>query len=92
AALEELGKSKGYTLVGSNTAGHNAFFVRNDVLGPLRAKTAAEAYQKAQFRESRDREGRLTFLDQASALREIGEMPLFDVETGRVSKLRELLT
>jgi hypothetical protein len=32
-ALERLGRSKGYTLVYCNTAGVNAFFVRDDLLG-----------------------------------------------------------
>lgn len=32
-ALEQLGKQKGYSLVGANFMGNNAFFVRNDLVG-----------------------------------------------------------
>jgi hypothetical protein len=32
-ALEELGTKKGYSLVGGNLCGSNAYFVRNDLLG-----------------------------------------------------------
>lgn len=32
-ALEKLGRTKGYTLVGCSLAGVNAFFVRNDLVG-----------------------------------------------------------
>ncbi len=35
AALEELGAQKGYTLVHTELAGVNAFFVRDDLLGTL---------------------------------------------------------
>ncbi|HMB02323.1 MAG TPA: hypothetical protein VKP69_01120, partial [Isosphaeraceae bacterium] len=31
-ALEELGTKKGYSLVGCNISGVNAFFIRNDLL------------------------------------------------------------
>jgi hypothetical protein len=46
AALEQLGASKGYRLLGCESTGVNAFFVRSDLLGErLVPKTAREAYQ-----------------------------------------------
>lgn len=49
-ALEELGARKGYSLVGCNLAGVNAFFVRNDLLGdhfaaPYTAENHFEAFR-----------------------------------------------
>jgi hypothetical protein len=45
AALERVATSLGYTLVGCESSGVNAFFVRSDLLGGgLRPLTAAEAY------------------------------------------------
>ncbi len=35
SSMETLGKEKGYTLVGCNFSGGNAFFVRNDLIGDL---------------------------------------------------------
>lgn len=45
AALEQLGRSRGYRLVGCDSAGFNAFFVRDDAAeGVLAALSAKEAY------------------------------------------------
>lgn len=46
AAAEKLGKQKGYTLVGCDMSGVNAFFVRNDLLSAtgLPALTTAQAF------------------------------------------------
>lgn len=67
AALESLAKEKGYSLVGSNSAGNNAFFVRNDVMGDLKMLSAEEAYIEVKFRESRHEKGNLTFLSRKEA-------------------------
>ena len=78
-ALEYLGKKKGYSLVGSNSAGNNVFFVRNDLIGALKVLTAQECYRKSNFRESHDKSGKLTFLDHLSAIKLIGDMKVIDV-------------
>jgi hypothetical protein len=82
AALEHLGRAKGYSLVGGNTAGNNAFFVRDDVRGSLPVVAARQAYRQARFREARDRAGNLTFADFAQRLAEVALLPLHDVESG----------
>jgi len=82
AALALLGERKGYALVGSNSAGNNAFLVRKDVLGQLRPLTANEAWVESTFRESRDEAGRMTFLSGTKRLELIADLPLIDVRTG----------
>jgi hypothetical protein len=81
AALTRLGNRKGFALVGSNSAGNNAFFVRRDLLrAPLREVSAAEAWVRRSFREARDRDGRLmlpTFEEEAAL---IADLPLVEVE------------
>jgi hypothetical protein len=79
AALERLGRAKGYALVGGNTAGNNAFFVRDDVRGSLPAVTPERAYRRARFREARGRDGEFTFAGFAARLREVHDLPLRDV-------------
>jgi hypothetical protein len=79
AALYRLGKRKGYVLVGSNSAGNNAFFVREEFAAGLPAPGPEAAYVSAQFRESRGPSGELTYLDRASALPLIGDLPLVEV-------------
>jgi hypothetical protein len=91
ASLCSLGKTKGYTLVASNSAGNNIFFVRDDVIGPLRSITPVEAYRRPQFREHHDESGQLTFYDFETRLRNIGHLPVLDLTTNTVRKITEVI-
>jgi hypothetical protein len=80
AALTALGRRKGYALVGTNTAGNNAFYVRRELLaGPLRELTVAEAFTARKFREGRDAQGGLMFLDHAAEAAVATRLPLVEV-------------
>jgi hypothetical protein len=79
-ALALLAERKGYRLVGSNSAGNNAYFVRSDVAEGLPAPTVAEAYVESRYRESRDEAGGLTFLSGADRVRAIASLPVWDLE------------
>jgi hypothetical protein len=90
-ALCRMAAQKGYSFVTSNSAGNNAFFVRNDVMGSLRARSAADGWVRSRFRESRNRDGALTFVrSHKDRLALIADMPLIDVTTGRRSTVREI--
>lgn len=79
-ALFNLGAEKGYALVGCNSAGNNAFFVRRDLLPPtFRELSCAEAYVQNQFRESRDSSGTLAFWDAEQERELLRTLPLIDV-------------
>jgi hypothetical protein len=83
AALCRLGAAKGYRFVGSNSTGHNAFFVREDVAGDLPALAPADGWRESRFRESRDVAGRMSYVGSHAERRSlIADMPLIDVETG----------
>jgi hypothetical protein len=90
AALVHLGMTKGYALVGSNTAGNNLFFVRNDRLGRLKQVSVEAGFVDARYRESRDIDGNLTFLGGAKRRLEIMDLPVVDVVSGEVLTLRSL--
>jgi hypothetical protein len=79
AALERLGQLKGYRLVGCNSAGNNAFFVRKDLVETFPVQNAVDAFRSARFRESRNSDGTLSFLETEAALRAIATMPLEQV-------------
>jgi hypothetical protein len=80
AALAQLGEAKGYALVGCNSAGNNAFFVRKDVQpAKLAGLTAREAYVRGAFRETRDQTGNLAFLSAAEELGLLETLPLVDL-------------
>ena len=89
-ALCLLADRKGYCFVGSNSAGNNAYFVKKNKVGNLRTFDAREGYVESKFRESRDPGGRLTFLSGKDRLKEIHDMPVYDVERGLTVPIRDL--
>lgn len=89
-ALTDLAKSKGYSLVGSNTAGNNIFFVRNDLLGSLIVLSPQNAWIKARFRESRNQLGNLSFLSFDERFRLISDMPLVNLSDGQQYSVSDL--
>ncbi len=91
AALCQLAERKGYDCVGTNSAGSNAFFVRRDLPHELPRLTAQQAYVSCKVRESRDRQGKQTYLAGDDRLREIGDMPLLNLATQEQASVAELL-
>jgi hypothetical protein len=90
AAFATLADSKGYSLVGSNLAGNNLFFVRKDLLGSIATPSAKDAWVQSQFREARDESGQLTFLPFEERLKLLAEMPLVNLDDGKQYKVRDL--
>lgn len=91
AALTQLASTKGYSLVGSNKAGNNAFFVRNDLLKNISVATATRAWMQSQFREARNASGKLAFLTFEERRSELKDMVLVNLADGRLHKVGELL-
>jgi hypothetical protein len=91
AALCRSARRKGYTFVGSNRAGNNAFFVRADVRGPLREVSPQRGYVPSRFRISTDETGRLTGIGpHADQLQLIADREVYDVERQRLVRIHEL--
>lgn len=80
-ALCDLAQSKGYTFVGCNQAGNNAYFVKSNLVGALNTPSMSEGYMPAHFREGRDMNGKLTFADEKSRLKEISGLPVINTRT-----------
>lgn len=80
-ALNQLGREKGYSFIGCNSAGNNAFFIRTD-LKPrcIKELTIEEGYIESQFRESRDEQGNLSYLSWSEVEQILSSLPLVDVE------------
>lgn len=63
-ALAYIANYKGYALVGCNLAGNNAYFVRKDLLNEMiTEKTVGEAFVISKYRESRNKDGSLSYLE-----------------------------
>jgi hypothetical protein len=78
-ALVNLGKKKGYSFVGCNGNGVNAFFVRTDILGDLQVLTAEEGYVAGNFREARNKNGHLSFMNFEEEKSILMGLPLIEV-------------
>ena len=76
-AMCKLATKKGYTFLGTNSNGCNAFFVRNDQAHRIHIKDA-KAYP-AKFREARNRDGKLTYANRAMQRALIAHLPLEEV-------------
>lgn len=88
-ALEYLARRKGYTLLGSNGSGNNAFFVRNDIAHIYTQKILNIKVFPSKFRESRDLNGSLSYQSGLSRSSLIGEMQVVNVESGDISCLND---
>lgn len=88
AAFGHWAANHGYSLVGTGSAGVNAFFVRDDVRpASLPALGVAEAFTPSRFRESRDADGRLTYLTGDARAAVVAGLPVIDVVTGAPATL-----
>lgn len=90
AAVGQLGSEKGYTLVGTNTAGNNAFLVRNDLAAVFPKRSVSEVYRAARFREARGTDGQLVFPTFAEAQAMIAGCIVHDLSTGTENALKDV--
>lgn len=81
-ALYLVARQKGYSFIGCNSAGNNAYFVKNENLNDVvREVPLEEGYVLSKFRESRDRCGRLSYVTGKNRLDLIKGMPVYNVIT-----------
>ena len=87
-AIAHVAKKKCYSLVGTNTAGNNAFFVRNDLLNDrVSVLDFEDAFTPSKFRESRSQEGNLTLISGDDRLGVIRGLPVLNVEANALEEL-----
>lgn len=87
-ALHQLSTDKGYAFIGCNSAGNNAYFVRKDKLNDrVREVSLESGYVVSLFRESRNKEGVLTYLTGRSRIAAIRGMPVYNINTHQIEKL-----
>lgn len=80
AALNSLAEKKGYLLVAGNSTGNNCFFVRSDIIGELIPCSPQEAYVQAQFRESRNADGTLSYLSFEESRKALSDLKVIDLD------------
>ena len=86
-----LADKRGYALVGTNSVGSNAFFVRRDLLNDKVLEiTLQQCYKDSIFRESRNIKGDLTYLSGNKRRELIADLPLIDVKTGEMIYVNDI--
>lgn len=90
-AFHHLASQRGYALVGTNSVGSNAFFVRRELLNDaVREVDLSSCVRETVFRESRNEAGRLTFLAGPERAQAISSMPVIDVSNDQILNVRDL--
>jgi hypothetical protein len=88
AALTYIANNKGYALVGCCLAGVNAYYVRKDLLNEkIKEKTIHEAYILSKFRDSRNKDYSLSFLDGEERYKTIEGLDVINVITNEIERL-----
>ncbi|QMW01590.1 hypothetical protein [Spirosoma foliorum] len=80
-ALCDLATEKGYAFVGCNQAGNNAYFVKQDKLNGLPIISVEEGYVYSRFRESRNQDGQMSFLDGVERRALLEGLPVINTRT-----------
>ncbi len=79
-ALVKLGTKKGYAFVCCNKAGNNAFFVKKELLNDkVKEQSIDKGFYRNKFREARDQNGNLTYVDEKKERDIIFKLPLIEV-------------
>jgi hypothetical protein len=76
--------------IGCNSAGNNAYFVRNEYAGAFLLRVLPADFIAAKFREARDQNGNLAYIGQAEGFELIKDLPVCDVIENRMRPIRDL--
>jgi hypothetical protein len=89
-----LFKNRQFEFIGSNRVGNNAFFINKEFSDALTVSSFnnLDIYTDWRIRESRDISGKLNYLSGNERLKEIFEVPIFELKTKSVKRLKEFLT
>lgn len=87
-ALNDAAIKKGYSLVGCNIAGNNAYFVRKDLLNEkVKELSIDKAYKESKYRESRNKDYSLSYISGKARLELIKGLEVLNTETNQIEKL-----
>lgn len=93
AAVEIMSK-KNFVFVGSNYMKNNAFFVRKDLIEKLSIKKIninnLKNYVDANFRESRNKIGKLNYLEKNSILNQIKNCYVVNLKNNKKQKIKDI--
>ena len=88
-AFIDLMIKKNYFFIGTNSAGNNAFFVKRKFLKFNKIIKNKKIFN-SKFREGRDKNGKLNFLDKKKSLEKIQDKLVFDISSKTNKKIVDL--
>lgn len=87
-ALNYIAIKKGYSLIGCNLAGNNAYFVRKDLLNDkIKEISTDKAYKESKYRESRSKDYSLSYIAGKDRIDSIRGLEVLNVKTNQLEKL-----
>lgn len=89
-AMVQLAEAKGYRFLGTNSNGVNAFFVRDDLATRVLPRIAKVQAWPARHRDSRDQDGRPSFVRGVAKVDQVRHLPVLDLLTGETMALESL--
>ena len=89
-AFIDMMKKKNYFLIGTNSAGNNAFFIEKKLWNKARKLIIEKKVFVSKFRESRNAKGKLNFLDKKKCLEVIKNKHMIDLKDNKKKRIHEL--
>jgi hypothetical protein len=89
-ALCLLAEQKGYAWIGCNSAGNNAYFVRDELASGFHHPSLPEDFVPAKFREARGQAGELVYIGQDKGFSLIKDLTVWDVANGTMRLISDL--
>jgi hypothetical protein len=89
-AFIDLMKKRNYFLIGTNSAGNNAFFLKKNHWNKANNLIIEKTVFNSKFRESRDVKGNLSFLDKKESLELIKNKFMIDLKDNKKKRIFEL--
>lgn len=80
-ALDILARRKGYYFAGSNSAGVNAYFIRQDQGGLIPKVSVADGYVESFLRQNRNKRGDLEYISNEMAIEKIKGLTIYNVQS-----------
>ena len=85
-ALYHLCTERGYTFIGCNSNGNNAYFVRNDKIGNLPQPGLEAGYVVSKLKEDRDKDDNLTYMNKQQQTEVLKGMEVVNIITNTIER------
>ena len=90
SAFINLLKKRNYIFLGTNSSGNNAFFIKKNFSQKLENAIKEKKIFLSKFRESRNRNGSLNYLNKEKSLKLIKNKTVVDLDNNKLVKISDL--